>query len=107
MHGPSTRSRRLAVTLCLNLVLAAVQAVAGLIVHSMGLIADAGHDLTDVASIAMSLLAVRWATRPRSEERSFGNHRVTVLAALANAIALAGEETINRLTIDHPRMLIG
>ncbi len=56
--------------------------------HSTGLVADAGHNLGDAAGVAVSLLAVRWALRPRSEARSFGNHRGTILAALLNASAL-------------------
>ena len=57
--------------------------------HSTGLLADAGHNITDVAGIAMSLVAVRFALRPRSPEHSFGYHRGTILAALANAAIIA------------------
>lgn len=83
------RSRRLAVALACNLVLAVVQVVTGAVAHSVGLLADAGHNVTDVAGLAVSLLAVRWALRPRSPERSFGYHRSTILAALANAAVIA------------------
>lgn len=44
--------------------------------------------MTDAAAVLLSLAAVRWATRPRSDARSFGNHRGTIVAALANAAAL-------------------
>ena len=84
-----TRSSRLAVALVVNGALVVGQVVAGVIGHSTGLLADAGHNLGDVAAVAISLLAVRWALRPRSEVRSFGNHRGTILAALLNASALA------------------
>jgi cobalt-zinc-cadmium efflux system protein len=83
-----TRTGRLTVSLALNAALVAVQVVFGLAAHSVGLLADAGHNVTDVASLALSLGAVRFAMRPRSAERSFGNHRATILAALANAVAI-------------------
>lgn len=80
-----TRTRRLTVSLAVNVLVVAVEAVGGLAAHSMGLLADAGHNLTDVGALALSLAAVRWALRPRNAARTFGNHRATILAALANA----------------------
>ena len=89
---PSTlaarRERRLLVVLVLNLVIVVAQAVVGLVAHSLGLVADAGHSLTDVAAVAVSLYAVRLARRPATLRRSYGFHRSTVLAAQANAAAL-------------------
>jgi cobalt-zinc-cadmium efflux system protein len=84
-----SRSSRLLVALAINAVLVAGQVVGGVVAHSSGLLADAGHNLTDVCAIAISLAAVRWAMRPRSDARSFGNHRGTILAALVNSAALA------------------
>ncbi len=84
-----TRTRRLTISLVLNVVLVAVQVVFGLTAHSTGLLADAGHNLTDAAALVLSLFAVRFALRPRSAARSFGNHRATILAALANAGTIA------------------
>lgn len=83
-----TRTRRLVVGLGLNVALVVAQVVFGIQSHSTGLLADAGHNLTDVAALTLSLVAVRLALRPRSPERSFGNHRATILAALANAAAI-------------------
>lgn len=106
-----SRSRRLAVALGCNAALAVVQVVTGAVAHSVGLLADAGHNVTDVAGIAVSLLAVRWALRPRSPERSFGYHRSTILAALANAAVIAAVTaaiavgSIGRLV--HPRPVHG
>lgn len=82
------RTRRLTVGLVLNVGLVVAQVVFGIQAHSTGLLADAGHNLTDVAALALSLVAVRLALRPRSPERSFGNHRATILAALANSSAI-------------------
>ena len=83
------RTRRLAISLALNLVLVFAQVGFGLLAHSTGLLADAGHNLTDVGALALSLVAVQLAVRPASRARSFGNHRATTLAALANAVLVA------------------
>jgi cobalt-zinc-cadmium efflux system protein len=60
----------------------------GLVARSLGLVADAGHNLSDVAAVVASLVAVRWARRAPTAERSYGYHRGTILAALANAAAV-------------------
>jgi len=83
------RTRRLAVSLVLTLGLVVAQVAFGIVAHSTGLLADAGHNLTDVGALALSLVAVRLALRPASPARSFGNHRATILAALANAVLIA------------------
>ena len=82
------RTTRLAVALGLNLSLVAVQAVFGLVARSLGLLSDAGHNLADVAAVLISLIAVRYARRAPTESRSYGYHRGTILAALANAVAI-------------------
>jgi len=84
-----SRVRRLTITLGVTVALAIGQLVAGVVAHSTGLLADAGHNVTDVAGLAMSLVAVRFILRPRSPSRSFGYHRGTILAALANAAIIA------------------
>jgi cobalt-zinc-cadmium efflux system protein len=89
MDGATSRTRRLAITLGVNVALAGGQLVAGLVAHSTGLLADAGHNITDVAGLTMALVAVRFALRPRDAEHSFGYHRGTILAALANAAIIA------------------
>ena len=83
------RTRRLAVSLTLNIGLVVAQVAFGLVAHSTGLLADAGHNLTDVGALTLSLVAVRLALRPASPARSYGNHRATILAALANAVLIA------------------
>jgi cobalt-zinc-cadmium efflux system protein len=84
-----TRARRLAVALGLNGALVVAEAAAAVASGSTALLADAGHNLADVAALGLALAAARWATRPASEARSYGNHRATILAALANAAVLA------------------
>ncbi|MGD0380727.1 MAG: cation diffusion facilitator family transporter [Acidimicrobiales bacterium] len=89
MDRATSRTRRLLVALGLNIALAVAQLAGGLVAHSVGLLSDAGHNITDVAGVGMSLLAVRWATRPRSPSHSFGYHRGPILAALGNAAVIA------------------
>jgi len=83
------RTRRLEVSLALNAGLVIALVAFGVRAHSSGLLADAGHDAVDVGALALSLVAVRLALRPPSAARSFGNHRATILAALANAVLIA------------------
>jgi len=62
----------------------------GILSGSLALLADAGHMLTDAASLAMAWAAFRISRRPHDVERSYGYHRVQVLAALVNGVALIG-----------------
>ena len=107
MDRATTRTRRLAVVLGLNVALAVAQVVGGLAAHSLGLLSDAGHNMTDVAGVAVSLAAVRFSLRPRSASRSFGYHRGPILAALANAAVIAAVtvvivvESVQRLLHPH------
>jgi cobalt-zinc-cadmium efflux system protein len=80
-----TRQGRLAIALGLNVALVVGQVIFGLIAHSLGLLSDAGHNLTDVAAVVISLVAVRLTRRAPTAERSYGYHRSTILAALVNA----------------------
>ena len=103
-----TRSRRLKIALALNLVIVVAQVIAGFAAHSLGLLADAGHNLTDVAAVSLALIAVAWAARPPTANRSFGYHRATILAALANAgsilivMLIIGYEAIRRFSSPEP-----
>ncbi len=82
------RERRLLIVLGLNVMIVAGEAAAGFLADSIGLLADAGHNLVDVGGIALALLAVRWSRRTPDASRSFGYHRSSVLAAQANAAAI-------------------
>jgi cobalt-zinc-cadmium efflux system protein len=82
------RDTRLTIAIALNVAIVALQVGFGFGAHSLGLIADAGHNVTDVAALALSLIAVRWARRAPTESKSFGYHRATILAAQANAVAI-------------------
>jgi len=72
----------------LNGVLVVGLVIAGAAAGSLGLLADAGHNLADVGALTLTIIAVRLAARPATPRRSFGWHRATVLAAQANAVTL-------------------
>ena len=63
--------------------------VAGVLTGSLSLLADAGHMLTDVAGLVLALAAMKFAERRPSPRRTYGYHRVEILAALTNALVLA------------------
>jgi cobalt-zinc-cadmium efflux system protein len=65
-----------------------VEVVAGYAARSLALLADAGHMLTDAATLGLALGAAWLGTRPATPERSFGFRRAEILAALANGVAL-------------------
>lgn len=82
------RERRLKFAIALNLVIVVGQVVFGLIAGSLGLLSDAGHNLTDVVALILSVVAIRIARRRPTANRSFGWHRGTILAAQANAASI-------------------
>jgi cobalt-zinc-cadmium efflux system protein len=65
-----------------------LQVVGGLLSRSLALLADAGHMLTDVAALAIALIAIRIGKRPADRQRTFGYKRLEILAAALNAGAL-------------------
>ena len=103
------RETRLRVALAFNVCIVVAQLFYGMIAHSLGLLADATHNITDVGALALSLYAIRVARRRPTAQRTFGWHRGTVLAAQANALSILivtawiGYEGIRRL-IDPPEV---
>jgi cobalt-zinc-cadmium efflux system protein len=89
-HGASADSdrRKLAIALGLIVGLMVVEVVCGLIAHSLALLSDAGHMLTDAAALGLSLVALRYAARPAKGAMTYGFKRVEILSALANGITL-------------------
>ncbi len=89
-HGAATAAsaRRLGLSLAVTAGIMVAEAVGGLVSGSLALVSDAGHMFTDVAALALALLAVRFAARPADEKRTFGFRRAEVLAAQANVAGL-------------------
>jgi cobalt-zinc-cadmium efflux system protein len=81
--------RRLVFVLGLSLSYAGIELIGGFLTGSLALLADSLHMISDVAALALSLLATWMATRPASQRRTFGNSRAEILAALANGLGLA------------------
>jgi cobalt-zinc-cadmium efflux system protein len=100
-HAPADFGRAFAIGIVLNTGFVLVEAVAGLLYGSMALVADAGHNLSDV--LALAWIASIAARRPPSGRFTYGYKSSTILAALANALLLAIAigailfETIHRL----------
>src|SRR6266576_3896760 len=87
-HTHSMTRRTLRFAFFLTLVIAATQAIGGLLAHSLALLSDAGHVLTDLFALGLAWFAVVQAERPANARKTFGYHRVGILAALVNAITL-------------------
>ncbi|KAF5993225.1 cation diffusion facilitator family transporter [Streptomyces mirabilis] len=81
---------RLRVALSITLTVMVVEFVGGLMADSLALVADAAHMATDAVGLGMALLAIHFANRPPSGNRTFGYARAEILAALANCLLLLG-----------------
>jgi cobalt-zinc-cadmium efflux system protein len=79
---------KLAIALALILGFMIVEVTVGAIAHSLALLSDAGHMLTDAAAIGLSLVAARLAARPAKGAMTYGFKRVEILSAQANGVAL-------------------
>lgn len=80
--------KRLVAVLVLSAGYMFAEVIGGLLTNSLALIADAGHMLSDVAALALSLFAMWIAQRPPTPQRSFGYYRTEILAALVNGATL-------------------
>jgi cobalt-zinc-cadmium efflux system protein len=84
------------------------EVVAGLVAHSLALLSDAAHMLTDAAAIGLALVTARVAGRPASGGYTYGLRRMEILSAQANGITLVllaawlGYEAVRRLITPHP-----
>jgi cobalt-zinc-cadmium efflux system protein len=79
----------LGASVVVTLALVVVEFTAGYFGHSIALMSDAVHNLTDVPAIFISWLAMRWAERPPTREHTYGYHRAGILAAFTNAFFLS------------------
>ncbi|MFG2332942.1 cation diffusion facilitator family transporter [Streptomyces sp. NPDC048604] len=79
---------RLRIAFTITLCVMVIQIVGGVLADSLALIADAAHMATDAIGLAMALVAIHFANRPPSQNRTFGFARAEILAALANCLLL-------------------
>jgi cobalt-zinc-cadmium efflux system protein len=80
--------RRLSLSIFVTLVFVLGEASAGYFSHSLALVSDAGHNFADALALVFSWYAIWIARRPSTAQRTFGYHRVGILAALINAVSL-------------------
>ena len=85
---PNADKRRLGVVLALILVFMSGEVVVGIMAHSLALLSDAGHMLTDAGAIGLSLVAVNLAARRPEGGLTFGLKRAEILSALVNGATL-------------------
>jgi cobalt-zinc-cadmium efflux system protein len=88
--GRAVDRSRLRIVLAVTVSVVVVELVGAWVSGSLALLADAGHMVTDAASVAVALSASYVATRPPNPRRTFGLHRAEILAALVNAVVLLG-----------------
>jgi cobalt-zinc-cadmium efflux system protein len=89
LHASASSSlRSLTIALVLNAAYTLVEVVAAVLAGSLSLLADAGHNLSDVVALGVAAGAVMLARRPSTPNRSFGFKRAEILAALFNAVSL-------------------
>jgi cobalt-zinc-cadmium efflux system protein len=81
-------SSRLRLALALTVVVLVVEVVGGLLAHSLALLSDAGHVLTDIIVLGLSGFALGQVGRPANQRKTFGYQRVGILVALLNALIL-------------------
>lgn len=87
-HPIESVSTTLIACILLNLLFVIVEAGIGFTYHSLGLLSDAGHNLSDVFSLLLSLFAIRMATRKANSHFTYGYKKSTVLVSLVNAVIL-------------------
>ena len=114
--GRAVDRSRLWLVLAITGGVAVIELVGGVLSGSLALLADAGHMLTDTASIVLALSASYVATLPATPRRTFGYHRAEILAALINAFVLLGvcgyltvagvRRLIDPVGVDAPQMLV-
>jgi len=119
MHMVATPNRKIQRVLQLSMGLTSAYVLAtfffGLSAHSLALISEAGHNVSDLLAILLSFVAVYFQTRPATEEKTFGYQRAGVLAAFINAatlvvlsawIAIAAVHRLSAPVEVQPRLMI-
>lgn len=87
-HQISNYNRAFAIAVVLNIIFVAIEAGYGVAAGSLALIADAGHNLSDVLGLLLAWGAGLLATKPATEKRTYGFRKVTIMASLASSILL-------------------
>ena len=110
-HAAPNFNRAFAIGVVLNVAFVGVEATYGILTNSLALVADAGHNLSDVFSLLLAWGASLLATRKPTPRRSYGFRRATILASLISALLLLvalgaiAWEAVDRFS--QPRLLSG
>src|ERR1700689_1187890 len=109
MHMVASPNRKMQRVLKLSMALTAAYVVAtfyfGVRAHSLALVSEAGHNISDLLAILLSFAAVYFQTRPATDQKTFGYQRAGVLAAFVNALTLIvlaawiGVSAVHRLSV--------
>src|SRR5262245_9690023 len=84
----SSEIRKLVAALAITSIYLVAEVVGGLLTNSLALLSDAGHMFSDIVALGLSLFAFRMARRPVTAKRTYGYHRLEILAALFNGLSL-------------------
>ena len=87
---PTSASWAVKIALGVTLALVATEFVAGTVAHSLALIGDAWHNLTDIPTLILAWIALYFERKPPDHQKTFGYQRAGVLAAFVNALVLVG-----------------
>src|SRR6266850_2744891 len=87
-HGVGTTGRRLILSIIVTAAFVIGETIAGYFAHSLALLSDAGHNFSDALALFLSWYGIWMAQKPSTAKRTFGHHRVGILAALVNSVSL-------------------
>jgi len=87
-HGVGTTGRRLILSIIVTAAFVIGETIAGYFAHSLALLSDAGHNFSDALALVLSWYGIWMAQKPSTAKRTFGHHRVGILAALVNSVSL-------------------
>ncbi len=109
--APENITRAFVIGIILNFAFVIAETITGFISNSLALLTDAGHNLSDVASLGLVLIATKLAKRKATENYTYGYQKTTILVALSNAVFLLiavgaiGYEAVQRMI--HPEPIQG
>ena len=89
-HLTSSGTRPLKISLAIILAIMTAEVIGGILSNSLALLSDAGHMLVDALALGLSLFAMMIARRPATPSKTYGYHRVEIMAALTNGTILVG-----------------
>jgi cobalt-zinc-cadmium efflux system protein len=88
LRAPAGGQRDLLIALSITVLMMIAEVVGGILSNSLALLSDAGHMFTDNLALLLSFFAMKFATMPATERKTFGFYRLEILAALLNGIVL-------------------